>query len=77
MKTVTIQVPDDFPEEIVKEAERAWQANRPDLRAKKERKLRELLDAARSLDLDDVEAIAAAANEKQKAKLGALRAKPK
>ena len=77
MKIITIEVPDDFPEEIAQEAARAWRMNRPDRRALKERRLRELLDEARALDLDDVEEIVLTARKKRKARLGRPRAEAK
>jgi len=77
MKIITIEVPDDFPEEIAQEAARAWRMNRPDRRALKERRLRELLDEARALDLDDVEEIVSTARKKRKARLGRPRAEAK
>jgi len=77
MKIITIEVPDDFPEEIAQEAARAWRMNRPDRRAQKERRLRELLDEARALDLDDVEEIVSTARKKRKARLGRPRAEAK
>ena len=74
MKIITIEVPDDFPEEIAQEAARAWRMNRPDRRALKERRLRELLDEARALDLDDMDEIITAARKKRKARFGRPRA---
>jgi len=77
MKIITIEVPDDFPEEIAQEAARAWRMNRPDRRALKERRLRELLNEARALDLDDIEEIVSTARKKRKARLGRPRAEAK